>query len=105
MFLNVNMTTWHKATLPPRPPPKVAVVCENGDQVRDQLVVAGSASWQMLSTAPWCPGSAGDTRGGGCLRLAGLLTWRLAALPGDLKVTMLAPDCQPDPVKGELPFF
>lgn len=30
MFLNVNMTTWHKATLPPVPPPEVAVVCENG---------------------------------------------------------------------------
>lgn len=101
MFLNVNVTTWHKTTLSPVPPPKVAVVCENGGQVPGQLMVTGSGSWQMLLCSPWVPRVSGDTRGLGCLRLTALLT--CALLLG--QVIMLAPHGQPGPVKGELHVF
>lgn len=81
------------------------MVCENGDQVPGQLVVAGSGSWQTLSCSPWVPRVSGETRGVGCLRLTALLTGRLASGPGDLKVITLAPHGQPGPVKGELRVF
>lgn len=43
-------------------------------------------------------------RGVGCLQLTGLLTWCLASLPEDLKITTLAPDGHSSPIEEE-PFF
>lgn len=77
--------------------PKVAE--KNGNQHRGQLVAAGSGSWQMLSVAPRRPGQ-GEDAWWGCL----CLTWHLAALSEDPKVTMPAPDGQPGCMRENFPF-
>lgn len=64
------------------------------------------SSWlQEGEAGRWCLQPHGAQGQGGDAWCGVFTTWRLASWPGDLKVTMLAPDGQPGPVKGQLPFF
>lgn len=105
------MNNWHKALPPQVHSAEVAVVRDRGRSMRGQPGSWSAHAWlqevqwsDAVCAPPGCPRS-GGRRMCEVLTTGFLSLGCLASMPENLKVTMSAPDGQPGPTEGGLPFF